>query len=123
MDFSQTLMVSPSAPGDARRSLDRLAGMLRPDRLDDVRLVVSELVTNTLVHSGRGQQGTVEMRVQLLPGRLRVEVTDQGREWGKSSSVERPEGGFGLLLVDHLAERWGHEGGDHTTVWAELAVP
>lgn len=71
----------------------------------------------------------VEMRIEIDEHRLRVEVQDRGPGAG---ALEPPlpdlpsgsdEGGFGLLFVNSLADRWGSERDQHgTTVWFELDV-
>lgn len=70
-------------------------------------LVVSELVTNAVVHSGSTVIGCTLM---LGGGRLRVEVTDQGT--GRTAPVVRHAAAYdmtgrGLLLVSAVSEAWG----------------
>ena len=88
-------------------------------------LVVSELVTNSIVHSRSGRDGgTVTVALIGTPGRVRVEVTDDG---GVSLPRLRPvdfaaESGRGLHLVGALAAAWGsdRDPGGTTTTWAEV---
>jgi len=94
--------------------------------LDSTLLLVSELVTNSVRHSGAGSEDAVIVRVQFTDTMLRLEVEDAGRGGGViAPRPPDPEagGGFGLQLVQTLSERWGHErlsaGG--TLVWAQLA--
>jgi anti-sigma regulatory factor (Ser/Thr protein kinase) len=85
---------------------------------DDAVLVVSELVTNALVHARSG--ATVTLRARA--GRVRVEVTDHGAGSPEPRSPA-PEtvGGRGLLLVAAVAETWGIDPADDgKVVWAEL---
>ena len=107
-----------SAPGLARRAATRLVGdRLDPGRLSDVLLVVTELVTNAVVHG----QGNVVLRLQLEDGVLRGEVIDQGGGFERELRTHGPDDvtGRGLLLVESIASRWGvHEGTTH--VWFEL---
>jgi len=114
--------MTPAAPGSARRSLDRFAGTMPKGRLDELRLIVSELVTNCVRHSGLGKRDWIKMRVETLPSCIRVEVTDEGVGFGTEFGSRGRDGGLGLVIVNHLAARWGHEGGPQTTVWAELAL-
>src|SRR3954463_350817 len=66
----------PTAPSEARRAIERLAGDIAPDIVPDVKLLVSELITNSVKYGG---QGEVTLKVQAQgPRRLRVEVVDQG---------------------------------------------
>ena len=109
------------APGIARRSLaEWLAPAVDADELDTARLLVSELVTNAVVH-GRGE---ITLRATLDEDRLLVEVIDEGG--GFELTVRQQDfasiGGRGLAIVDAEASRWGlHEGTTH--VWFELERP
>ena len=97
---------------------DRLDGGL----LDDVRLLVSELVTNSVRHSDGGSGGIVGLDVRVDPERLRVEVTDPGDGFEprpRSDSLD-VEGGWGLYLVDTLSTRWGVARAKGTNVWFEI---
>ena len=96
-------------------------GVVREDLVDAAAIVVSELVTNSVRHSG-GQPGDPILLRLSAPGRgVRVEVVDDGR--GFRPSVHQPpadaESGWGLFLVDQLAKRWGISDGGRV-VWAEL---
>jgi anti-sigma regulatory factor (Ser/Thr protein kinase) len=104
----------------ARRSLSRLEGELDAETVENVRLLVSELVTNSVRHA---RAVAVDMRVLLSPGQLRLEVTDRGPgfEFHRRHRGQDLEGGWGLYLVDRLADRWGitqEEGA--SVVWAEF---
>jgi DNA-binding NarL/FixJ family response regulator len=90
-----------------------------PQLYTDAVTVVSELVTNAIVHA----PAPGELRLSLLPDVLRVAVTDSGTgapEPRHASSTR--EGGRGLYLVNALTSAWGMEsladGGK--VVWAEL---
>ncbi len=93
-------------------------------RIDDVVLLVSELFTNAVLHGA----GRVELRIELVDARLRVEVVDEGRgppiARRADPSVEAI-GGRGLLIVDTLASNWGngHDREGHTRMWVEVADP
>ena len=91
--------------------------------LDDALLVVSELVTNGVCHSG-ASDGAIVVRVELTDTMVRLEVEDPGRDGAIAPRApDLGGGGFGLNLVQALCERWGLEraaaGG--TRVWAQLA--
>ena len=97
---------------------------MSPDRLDDLRLVVSELVTNSVLHSGKPARDWVDMDVDVRPGRVRVEVVDHGRGFdAEAKRASTHETGRGLTIVQKLADRWGSRHTSTTTVWAELALP
>jgi anti-sigma regulatory factor (Ser/Thr protein kinase) len=119
------LALDVQAPGVARSVVAEWVGE-RVTRaiVDDAQLLVSELVTNSLRHSG-ASAGDGVVRVELTRSMLRLEVEDPGREGviaPRSADAENG-GGFGLNLVQLLSERWGVErvavGG--TRVWAQLA--
>jgi anti-sigma regulatory factor (Ser/Thr protein kinase) len=106
------------APTDARLALDRLEGELQPALLDDLRLVVSELVTNAVVHGPRREPIELKLVVEG-PDRIFGEVTDQGEGVIEIRESADEGGGWGLRLLDSVSERWGvHEGSTH--VWFEL---
>ena len=90
--------------------------------LEDALLVVSELVTNSVCHSG-ASDGAIVVRVELTGTMVRLEVEDPGRGGVIAPRSPDLDGGFGLNLVQGLSERWGLErvaaGG--TRVWAQLA--
>jgi anti-sigma regulatory factor (Ser/Thr protein kinase) len=104
------------APSRSRSQLRSLKARLEP-RYEDVVLVVSELVANSVRH---GASSNIDVRVAAQADRIRVEVTDNGPGF----SIDDPRGeGLGLLIVDKLADRWGMKNGRRKfTVWAELSV-
>ena len=117
---AQTVLpLSKEAPRDARRWL-RSSGVV-PLELDDLAaLLVSELVSNSVVHSGLAAPETVSVRVAAFPGGIRVEVVDAGMGFGDLG--RRGDRSFGLRIVEHASARWGHA--QHPTrVWFELTVP
>jgi signal transduction histidine kinase len=109
------------APTIARRALDDIVSPAMDEAvLDDARLLVTELVTNSVRH---GQGDVVRLVVdEPEPGRLRVEVIDDGNGFlpiARRAGADEA-GGWGLHLVEELSESWGvREGSTH--VWFELA--
>ncbi|KAA9381380.1 ATP-binding protein [Microbispora cellulosiformans] len=96
--------------------------------LDDVVLLLSEVVTNAVTHSGSGrdEDGRVAVRVTCDSGGVRVEVRDGGSATG-APVVRAPDieavGGRGLWLVDGLATAWGTWRDDAgATVWFRVAA-
>jgi anti-sigma regulatory factor (Ser/Thr protein kinase) len=112
----------PTAPAEARRAIERLDDRIAPDVAPDVKLLVSELITNSVKYGGDGE---VTLRVDTdSPRKLRVEVIDQGAGFVPAART-RPAtevGGWGLHLVQTLSDRWGvYEGSTH--VWFEIDRP
>jgi anti-sigma regulatory factor (Ser/Thr protein kinase) len=113
VDLPRTLR----APGQARAVLEDVPG-IESSRLADAKLLVSELVSNSVKYGG---DGPVRLIVRSEDsGRLRVEVVDRGVGFVPKAR-DRPStevGGWGLHLVQTLTDGWGvYEGSTH--VWFE----
>jgi anti-sigma regulatory factor (Ser/Thr protein kinase) len=119
-DLTVELPRSPEAASLARRAVEDLNGCLDPARVPDVRLLVSELVTNSVKYGG---EGPVRLEVTRDDDRIRAEIIDQGAGFtprARNDDLDKV-GGWGLHLVEHLTDRWGtHEGSTH--VWFEMDV-
>lgn len=113
---------APEAVPGARRALGRLEGEAPPGLLDDVRLLVSELLTNSVRHAGLDEDDLIEVRVDWSHAGFRVEVVDQGLGFEPGPPVPSPDGqsGWGLFLVNRIADRWGVDRRDGTRVWFEI---
>jgi anti-sigma regulatory factor (Ser/Thr protein kinase) len=94
----------PAAARDARRGLERWLIEMGCAYRDDALLVVSELVTNAVVH-GRGDPVVV---MEYTDDRLRLEVHDEDSTppVRRQPAPDEP-GGFGLNIVEQLSEEWG----------------
>ena len=116
------LRPTPGAVPDARKALDALAHHVSAQTLDDLRLLVSELVTNSVRHAGLAQSQAIELKVKLLPETVRVEVNDQGSGFQPMPRTAQSDdqSGWGLYLVSRLADRWGVTSDGVTRVWFEL---
>jgi anti-sigma regulatory factor (Ser/Thr protein kinase) len=91
---------------------------------DEEELLVSEVVTNGLVHG----DSDVHVVVRRYPDRVRVEVRDSDPHRARAVTMPRQEdeaeGGRGLMIVSALASAWGNSpSGRGKTVWFELPVP
>jgi anti-sigma regulatory factor (Ser/Thr protein kinase) len=107
------------APAAARSAIDALTGEVNPALIGDTKLLVSELITNSVKYGGGGPV-TLEVGSDD-PNRLRVEVIDQGSGFVPvaRSKPKTEVGGWGLHLVETLSECWGvYEGSTH--VWFEV---
>ena len=108
------------AASDARRALTRLRADVDPPLLETLRLLVTELIANSVKHT---DAENVELKVLVGRNSVLTEVTDEGPGF---EPVERtPDqdqaSGWGLFLVDRLADRWGvKRDGAGTSVWFEL---
>jgi len=122
--FSVSIAGGPSAPRAARDAVvQRLDGSLSPARRETLRLLVSELVTNCVLHAGADAASHINLAVSLSPGAVRVEVSTAAPSFAlRSSPVTTSEtpGGRGLCIVDTLAQRWGIAPQAPNTVWFEL---
>jgi serine/threonine-protein kinase RsbW len=119
-----SLPLDVRAPGAARIVVEGLRGRIAPAVLEDAQLVVSELVSNSVRHSGAPRDAVLELCVGLTETMVCVQVADPGCAGvvaPRAPDLERG-GGFGLPLVRALAERWGLErvAASGTRVWAEL---
>ena len=119
-------MTVPGCVGSVPRARAFVTGLLAPEdpRGEAAQLLVSELVTNAVLHSdSRRPGGTVTVLVTEGEDGLRVEVIDEGSV--HSVPVVRDDvlatQGRGLLLVQSLAEEWGYSRDSlGTTVWFRL---
>ena len=114
------------APAQARRwLLSQLEGNIPATTAADAALLVSELVTNSVVHANVGPRGALTLEVTTFDDRLRIAVADPGSHLRPSMlppDSENP-GGFGLLVVDQLCETWGvRQDLGPTCVWCELLL-
>jgi anti-sigma regulatory factor (Ser/Thr protein kinase) len=110
----------PKAPGRARKALGSLDGTLS-DLRGDVDLLVSELVSNAVLHAHADH---IELHADADPEGVRVEVFDPGPGFDQRDRTRAPaigdEGGYGLVLVEQLADRWGVRRDRRTSVWFEI---
>jgi anti-sigma regulatory factor (Ser/Thr protein kinase) len=86
--------------------------------METLRLLITELVTNSVRHTRADSIG-----LKVLVGRNAVwtEVTDRGPGFDLDHARDGDRTGWGLFLVERLAERWGvNQDGDATKVWFEL---
>jgi anti-sigma regulatory factor (Ser/Thr protein kinase) len=115
----------PFAPTAARLAIDGLDDRLDSVLLSDVRLLVSEVVTNSVRHAGAGPDDSITMEVAIRPEVVRIEVSDFGEGFEPPTPNPDPDddSGWGLFLVEQIADRWGVSSEGGTSVWFELARP
>jgi anti-sigma regulatory factor (Ser/Thr protein kinase) len=116
-----TLGRDPDAVPKSRRFVRSSLGGEDAEMIQDTELVVTELVTNALLHG----EPPVRIRLLILGARIRVEVEDNGRAI-PIRSLSDPDAmtGRGLALIASLADRWGVDPGraGGKVVWAEIAA-
>jgi anti-sigma regulatory factor (Ser/Thr protein kinase) len=103
----------------------RLEGQIPATKATDAALLVSELVTNSVVHANVGPRRALTVEVTTLDDRLRIAVTDPGSRLKPRLLPPDPgtPGGLGLVLVDELCETWGvSQDVGLTCVWCELPL-
>jgi anti-sigma regulatory factor (Ser/Thr protein kinase) len=116
-----------AAPRAAREAVaSMLAGRVGARILGDAQLIVSELVTNSVVHAQMGPGDSIGVDVGLSDDRVRIAVADDGAA-SLPHAVDPDAGapnGRGLLLVEHLSHAWGviRERNGATHVWCELLL-
>ena len=119
--FDQILRPHPSSVGAARRLVRELVTVAgRTDLVDDAELLVSEVVTNALIHAG----SPIRVRGQVGRRGIRVEVSDASphhpalRDYANTAGTGR---GLGLLV--ELVDDWGVASGEvGKTVWFEVGA-
>jgi len=115
------LPASGDSVSAARHALEDLPG-IPGATLEDLKLLVSELVTNSVRHTSPKIGDLIELRVTGEPGRVRVEVADQGPGFKPEPppATSARESGWGLFLVEQISSRWGLAVDGETRVWFEL---
>jgi anti-sigma regulatory factor (Ser/Thr protein kinase) len=112
------------AVAEARREVRALP--LPEGAREQLALVVSELVTNAVLHAGAAPGDAVRLQIRVSSGRARIEVRDSGLGFEAPAHISPDPlavGGQGLLIVAALSDAWGVvRGPDSCTVWCEVLV-
>lgn len=121
------LPADESAPRLARAALnDAIPPPVLNERADDARLAISELAANAVRHGQlRPGQDTVRLVIDADDDHVRIEVEQSTAAVGVRVVEPRLEdtvrvGGFGLRLVEQMADEWGVETGPPGHVWFEF---
>lgn len=113
------------APSAVRDALRQRGSHLPREMRDDLLLLLTEVVTNAVRHSGARQGDPIEVRMSERPDCVRVEVVDPGQGFKRPERLvpdHSKTGGLGLVLVDRLSRAWGtRRTGNGWLVWFELA--
>lgn len=122
MNFALSVPANLSAPYEARTWLGELGIPLSDDRIDAVRLLVTELVAASVKHANRHRDQEIEVFLQAEEGVVRVEVTDPEGRAPELRGEPDEATDWGFYLVDKLSDRWGLNDGDPARWWFELDV-
>lgn len=111
------------APGIARAAITGLCEQagLAGERCDTALLLVSEIVTNAVLHSKALPSTPIRFSADADDDRVRVDVYDGGPNFVPAPG-SRERGGWGLRLLDREARDWGVRQNDGTLVWFELGL-
>jgi anti-sigma regulatory factor (Ser/Thr protein kinase) len=124
MEHRAIFELAPEAASRARAVVGDELGRSVPARvLENTTLLVSELVTNAVRHAPRAGIPEVELRLELEPERIRVVVSDPGAGFVADPPrvpAATESSGWGLYLVDRIADRWGVITEDRSEVWFEI---
>ena len=103
--WRRRLPAQPSSVGEARRLvLHSLASAGREDLVETAELLVSEVVTNALLHAGT----PIDLTVSVADGGLRVEIGDGSRHFPSRRGYALTAGtGRGLMLLQQMVDNWG----------------
>lgn len=112
------LPANGEAPARARAAVRDIARDMCQDDVWRAQLIVTELVTNAVLH---GPGGPVELGLEAGGNAVRGQVADPGAGIVRTTERrDRGEGGRGLDLVERLSDRWGM-GTGRSRVWFEVA--
>ncbi|MEO7804157.1 MAG: ATP-binding protein [Actinomycetota bacterium] len=115
------LPASPESVRTARGLVNELQEHLREDTAEDLKILISEVVTNSIRHGGLLADENVGLKILVENRVVRAEITDSGTGFTYVGRFDADTGsGWGLELVERLSSRWGVETNSHTKVWFEI---
>lgn len=120
MFYTETFESAPPASAAARRLAERLGDAVDEETMANLRLLVSELVTNSVEHVAGGEP--IVLTVALEDGTVHVEVSDRGPgfQYRPREAGDPQDSGWGLHFVERLSGRWGSDAQDGSRVWFEM---
>lgn len=108
----------------ARHTVAGLETYIEAEPTRAVLLLVSELVTNAILHGGADATSGLCLELSVSPKTVRVEVRDPGGGLPiEPNQAPDREGGWGLVLLDRMADRWGVKPEPEHTIWFEIDRP
>lgn len=116
------LPAAKDSVGVARHALSDLSETLPISVFEDLKLLVSELITNSIRHTGLSGGDVIVLRITTSPQMIRAEIMDQGPGFKREPArpVSERESGWGLFLVEQISDRWGLTVDQQTKVWFEI---
>jgi anti-sigma regulatory factor (Ser/Thr protein kinase) len=114
-----------NAPGVARAAVARRCEQLalEPSLAQSLILLVSEVVSNAVRHSSGHPDAPIDLLAAFDEQKVTVTVTDAGEGFTpRPRDPGSTRDGYGLYLLEKVAERWGVESRGDTKVWFELAL-
>lgn len=114
----------PTSAATARsKMIDELSSVLDPPRVDEIRLMVTELVSNAVRHAPPEPDGTIVLVIEREPTLVRIVVRDGGTHIDPNDlTFDTGEGHFGLRVIDTLADQWGFSIDGDKGVWCEVWI-
>jgi anti-sigma regulatory factor (Ser/Thr protein kinase) len=120
LELQRTIPNGPFAPAAARGMVTEFASELPEDILNRVRLVASEIVSNSFKHAGNPHGAPIEMTLTLTQGHLRLEVDDHSIfDPTPETVLERDDVRWGLTIVERTASDCGRIS-EGSGIWAEF---
>jgi transcriptional regulator with XRE-family HTH domain len=122
-ELRKSFRSSEHSPRAARQAISALMADLPDELVDIARLLVSELVSNSVKYGPSGTNSKIGLYAQVERNRLRVEVSDGSTTRARPRAADET-GGYGLLLVESLSSRWDtSRDGELNVTWFELDLP
>jgi Histidine kinase-like ATPase domain len=121
---SAELPLKPESARRAREKLERFRDGLDEMSYEDLRLLVHELVVEVLNGEPDPRGKSIEMQARIRGDRIRVEMAEGNAAYRLAARQPEPgDPGFGLHLVQMLADRWGMRlDRDRACVWLEIPL-
>ena len=120
-NISITFPADRTAPAFARRTIAEFIAEHDASRLaSDAELLTSEIVTNSVRHAGLDRSDLIGLNLDLTDERMRVSISDGGAGFDPDAPRPRELGGWGLILVARISDRWGVDRNAPNVVWFEL---
>jgi serine/threonine-protein kinase RsbW len=117
--FRMSVRARATAVTEVRHALTEWASFLPADRLGDLVIAANELVSNSVRHGPA--DGRIDVTAEHGADGVRVEACDEGHATVAPNPEPGPAGGYGLGIVEAVAQRWGTSA-DPTCVWFTLAT-